>query len=599
MTPPGWRLLVAELRPYRRSMLAVAALAALLSVPTALSGLIVARALDDGFFVQRIDVGLLWLAILAQARLAAVLLTRILFPLTVRIVEPFRDALVTALVHADLDRALTAEVSTPGATVRQVIDEAEQARRLVASVLRNIHTTASVAAGAVIGLAVLAPIIVLVQVPCLLACLGLCWRLGHHMVRRQHTAIMVEENLAHQATTLFNARRDVIAFAAEDPASVPVRDGLREARRAALALARIGALRLAAVGVGVDLGIVLLLVMTPTLIASGRLSSGDLVAAVFYLTFGLGPAMRFLVHGGASWLVSLLGLMGRLSQVIAPQSPGPPSPASAAQRAGSVPGPLAAEPDVSLCQVSYAYSMTAAPVLDDVTLTIPYGNHVAVVGPSGSGKSTLAALICGLRAPGRGVVQVGGRNAAWLTPGTVALVPQEAYVFAGSLRDNLRYLAPDLSDESLLVAAHRFGLTDTAGPLGLDAEIQPGGEGLSAGQRQLITMVRTYLSSAPVTILDEAASHLDPASEQRAESAFRERPGTMIVIAHRISSAQRAEQVLLIDQGRLRAGAHTELIATSARYRELFGLWEGDPDEAPDHPGRVDPTLILQKGLLS
>jgi ATP-binding cassette subfamily C protein len=573
MTRAGWRLLKAELRPHRRSLLAVVGLAVLLSVPMFASGLLVARALDEGFLVRRVDVGLFWLGVLAQIRIAAAVLTKALYPFLVRIVEPLRDRLVAAAAMAGLDRALRDDGPSPGSAVRQATDEAEGVRRLVAAVLRNIHTTLSVAAGALIGLAVLNPVAALVELPCLAAAGTVYWLLVRLALRWQRRAIMAEEDLAEQAARMFAARRDIVAFAAEWTAARAVQAGIQATRRTSLMLARIGILRAFTVGLGVDVALLLLLVLAPALVSAGQLTSGDLVAAVFYVMFGLGPAVRFLVYGGAGWLVSLLGLMSRLSEVVTA------APAHVEDR--EPPPPVPSDPTVTLDRVTFAYSPTATPVLDDVTLTIPYGAHVAVVGVSGTGKSTLATVICGLRRPCHGTVRVGGTDVEALPAQTVALVPQESYVFAGTVRENLRYLAPDLPDRALLHAATLFGLDDVIRRHGLDGELPPGGGGLSAGERQLITLARTYLSPAPVVILDEATSHLDPVAEYRAERRLRERGGTLIVIAHRISSAQRATLVLLVDSGKVVAGTHQSLLVSTARYRELAGHWDANLETHP------------------
>lgn len=569
MNRAGWRLLADELRPYRRSLLTVAGLAVLLSIPMIVSGLIIARALDEGFLVRRVDVGLFWLALLAQVRLAGAALTRMLFPPLVRIVEPLRDRLVSAAAMAGLDRALHDGVISPGSTVRQTIDEAEAVRRLLGTVLRNIHTTLSVAIGAMVGLTVLSPVTALVLAPCLAAAAVAYRAMVRLALRRQHQAILIEEDLAEQATRVFTTRRDIVAFTAEQDAARPIHTGIAAARRAALALARVAALRVLTVGLGVDLAVVLLLALAPALISAGHLSSGDLAAAVFYVTFGFGPAMRFLVYGGSGWLVNLIAVAARLSQVVTAS----PVPTGHTDQAP----PCPAEPAIILDRITFSYSPTAAPVLDNITLTIPYGAHLAVVGPSGAGKSTLAGVICGLHTCRHGTVRVGGRSASALPAQSLVLIPQEAYVFAGTIRENLAYLASQPSDEELLSAARRFGLDEVIARHGLDGEVPPAGAGLSAGERQLITIVRAYLSNAPIIILDEATSHLDPSTEQRAESLLRQRGGTLVVIAHRISSAQRASQVLLVDHGHVTVGTHADLLASNHRYRELTGHWDPQP----------------------
>ncbi len=234
--------------------------------------------------------------------------------------------------------------------------------------------------------------------------------------------------------------------------------------------------------------------------------------------------------------------------------------------------------DLDVRGLTFAYGPQAAPVLSGLDLKVPAGAHLAIVGPSGIGKSTLAGLLCGLLRPDSGVVEVGGVPVESLAPAQLAslrvLIPQEAYVFAGTVLENVSYLNPDVSPTDLAFAAGAVGAEPLLARLGgLHAEVDPGE--LSAGERQLIALVRAYLSPAPVVVLDEATCHLDPVAEERAEQAFGRRPGTLIVIAHRISSAQRAGQVLVLDGSRAAAGTHESLLETSTLYRDLFGHWAG------------------------
>jgi ATP-binding cassette subfamily C protein len=207
---------------------------------------------------------------------------------------------------------------------------------------------------------------------------------------------------------------------------------------------------------------------------------------------------------------------------------------------------------------------------------VPEGDHLAIVGPSGIGKSTLAGLLCGLLAPDAGTVLIGGVPAAQLPPGRLAglrvLIPQEAYVFTGTVTENLRYLRPAAPAGEVTAAVTAVGagaLVDRLG--GLEAPVSPAQ--LSAGERQLIALARAYLAPAPVVVLDEATCHLDPAAEQRAEAAFAERGGTLLVIAHRVSSALRARRVLVLDGAGAALGDHQTLLATSPLYRQLLGHW--------------------------
>ncbi|WP_347233222.1 ABC transporter ATP-binding protein [Streptomyces sp. M2] len=272
-----------------------------------------------------------------------------------------------------------------------------------------------------------------------------------------------------------------------------------------------------------------------------------------------------------------------------------PTPHPAPDPAPKIPAPAtrppaAQPPAVSLTSVTFAYGPAATPVIENLDLTLAPGAHLAVVGPSGIGKSTLTALIAGMLTPRRGEIRVGGAP----VPSADAarhrvLIPQEAYVFTGTVADNLAHLRQDpVPERELLAAADAVGL----GPLlarlgGLGAEVDPAA--LSAGERQLIALARAYLSYAPLALLDEATCHLDPEAEERAERAFARRPGgTLVVVAHRISSARRADRVLVMDGRGTAYGTHDELLETSALYRELVGSWGPVPSQPAFPLGDAD-----------
>ncbi|TXS58621.1 ABC transporter ATP-binding protein, partial [Streptomyces sp. me109] len=241
----------------------------------------------------------------------------------------------------------------------------------------------------------------------------------------------------------------------------------------------------------------------------------------------------------------------------------------------------AADGSVRLRGVSYSYGAAAEPVFDALDLTLRDGEHLAVVGPSGVGKSTLADVLAGDVPPDRGDVVLGGTPADRLTPRELAdlrvLLPQEAYVFAGELGENLRWLRPRAAERDVLSAVRAVGaatLVDRLG--GLEATVDPAA--LSAGERQTIALVRAHLSPARLVILDEATRHLDAQAELRVEEAFRGRPGTVVSITHRPGPARRADRVLFLDGDRALVGTHRELLATAPGYRELVGGHDGGPD---------------------
>jgi ATP-binding cassette subfamily C protein len=317
------------------------------------------------------------------------------------------------------------------------------------------------------------------------------------------------------------------------------------------------------------------------------------VGALTYLTVSLDPALQTLVQGlGASGL-RLAVALDRIAEATRPRPPHPSAPAR--------PDPSAAAPDgadLVLDAVDFRYHPDADPVLSSFSLDIADGEHLAVVGASGIGKSTLANLLAGLILPDSGTIRLGGVRLDTLAPARLhaarALIPQEAYVFAGTLRENLRYLRPGASAQELDRVVARLGLQQLLERTGgLDREIDPAT--LSTGERQLVALARAFLSESTLVILDEATCHLDPAAEARVENAFHERPGTLVVVAHRISSAIRADRVLLLDSTVALHGTHQELLLRSRTYRSLVGHWSDQPkpDSAPviDTGLRANPSV--------
>ncbi|MBQ0984995.1 ABC transporter ATP-binding protein [Streptomyces sp. F63] len=591
--PRARRFLAARLRV----LAALGGWSLLESAHTFLGGYSVAQALDRGFLAGDTRTGLLWLAVAAAAVVVGGFANQGVFCGLAGLVEPLRDGLLRRVVSASLHEAVADPARADSAVVSRITHQTETARDSFAGLVLVARSFLFTAAGALLGLASLAPLLLLVVGPPLL--LGLALFLGTliPMAARQRDYLRADEALAEEYGAVAGGVRDVVACGAED------RTAARAARLAdaevgaARSLARWAAARTLSLGVAGQLPVALLVVATPWLLDRG-VTAGELLGALTYLTQSLLPALHTLMTALGAAGTRLLVILDRLTGGHgAPRGSGTPGPAAPAgpvpgrtggraEPAGAVPGdsglrPAGAVPGapaVELRSVTFAYGAGAHPVLRDLDLTVTAGESLAVVGPSGIGKSTLTGLVAGLLVPDRGEVRVLGRPARSWPAGEPArlrvLIPQQAYVFTGTLRENLLYLCPEAAaPDAVTASAEAVGLTPLADRLGgLDAVVDPAV--LSQGERQLIALARAHLSPAPVVLLDEATCHLDPVAEERAERAFAERPGTVITVAHRISSARRADRVLVMDGVHAVCGSHEELLDRSGLYRDLVGHWQ-------------------------
>jgi ATP-binding cassette subfamily B protein len=253
--------------------------------------------------------------------------------------------------------------------------------------------------------------------------------------------------------------------------------------------------------------------------------------------------------------------------------------------------------DVRLEDVCFRYGPDAPWTLEGVTAEIPSGTRTALVGETGSGKTTLAYLVARLYEPQRGRVEIDGVDIRDMTLAslatTVGLVSQETYLFHASIRENLRFARPEAGDEEIENAARAAQIHELISSLpdGYDTPVGERGYRFSGGERQRMAIARTVLRNPHVLILDEATSALDTETERAVQQALDDlsRGRTTIAIAHRLSTIRDADQILVLDSGRIvERGTHEELLELGGRYAALTTVFDGGAggaDGAEDNPG--------------
>ncbi len=238
--------------------------------------------------------------------------------------------------------------------------------------------------------------------------------------------------------------------------------------------------------------------------------------------------------------------------------------------------------EIRIEDVSFGY-LADRPVLQDVSLVIEEGETFSLVGATGAGKSTIAKLVTRFHDPTKGRVLLDGFDLRDVTLTSLrrqlGIVPQEPFLFGGSIRDNIAFARPDATDDEVLGACRAVGIDDLIDrlPDGIHTPCHERGVSLSSGERQLLALARAFLSQPRVLVLDEATSNLDLRSEAKIEHALDVllEGRTAIIIAHRLQTAMRADRIAVVHDGRIvELGSHDELVALGGRYADMFATWE-------------------------
>ncbi len=458
-----------------------------------------------------------------------------------------------------------------GVLVSRLTSDVQSLNELVREALVEITGSALQIVLTIVALVWLSPRLALISLVALPILIASSWSFHHGAGRAYHA---IRDRVAETLTVLQEGLagvRVVQAFRREDRTMAQYKPR-SQAQVSAWRRASFVNIRLFAfLPLAQSAALIVVLLAAASMYRNGEISIGTITAFVLYLIQLFDPIGRF-----TEWLGEFrqgLAALGKIVGLLEVPSP-------IAERPGAV--ELPREGVLALRGVTFGYS-DGRPVVHDLSLELRPGEHVALVGATGAGKSSVAKLLTRQYDPQSGSIELGGVDLRDATLESlhrrIVLLPQEGHLFSGSIADNVRLAHPDATDEEVRRALRRIGALERFEglPEGLATDVQTRGLRLSAGERQLVGIARVALANPAVIVLDEATSSLDPATEAEVERALAAvaEGRTVVTIAHRLSTAERADRVAVMELGRLvEVASHDELVEQGDRYARLWASWQ-------------------------